>query len=99
MLDILRENWIFFLIGQYPHGPLGGLALTVILAFVCLLLAIPGGLILGGGEGQYHQMDTLSGQRICFCDSRYAVADGTDPPHTQDQPPPESPAAGKQKQG
>lgn len=50
MLDILRENWVFFLIGQYPHGPLGGLALTVILAFVCLLLAIPGGLILGVGR-------------------------------------------------
>ena len=32
MLDILRDNWVLLLIGQYPNGPLGGLAMTLILA-------------------------------------------------------------------
>ncbi|MGH8751406.1 MAG: amino acid ABC transporter permease [Burkholderiales bacterium] len=50
MLEIIRDNWLFFLIGQYPYGPLGGLALTLLLAGVSLLLAVPGGLLLGLGR-------------------------------------------------
>ena len=33
--------------GQYPNGPLGGLALTLILAVMGLLLSLPLGLLLG----------------------------------------------------
>jgi len=35
------------MIGRYPHGPLGGLALTLLLALISVFLAIIGGLILG----------------------------------------------------
>ncbi|VVE21101.1 amino acid ABC transporter permease [Pandoraea anhela] len=41
MLDILSDNWLLFLIGQYPNGPLGGLALTLILSIAGLLLSFP----------------------------------------------------------
>ena len=32
MWDILKDNWLLLLIGQYPHGPIGGLAATLGLA-------------------------------------------------------------------
>lgn len=47
MIDLIRDYWLYFLIGRYPNGPLGGLALTVLLAAAGLLLAIPLGLVLG----------------------------------------------------
>lgn len=50
MLDILRENWLYLLIGQYPNGPLGGLALTLAIAAVALALAIPLGIVLALGR-------------------------------------------------
>ena len=43
---IVRDNAPLFLIGQYPHGPLGGLANTLILAASALVLAFPLGLLL-----------------------------------------------------
>lgn len=46
MLDILRDYWPMFLVGQYPHGPLGGLSLTLILAFCGLLLSMPLALLI-----------------------------------------------------
>lgn len=46
MLEILKENWLYLLIGQYPEGALGGLALTLVLAGCGLALAIPGGVLL-----------------------------------------------------
>ena len=30
-LEMVDTYWVFFLIGRYPHGPLGGLALTLLL--------------------------------------------------------------------
>ena len=47
MVDLIHTYWLYFLIGQYPNGPLGGLALTVLLAALALLLALPIGLLLG----------------------------------------------------
>jgi polar amino acid transport system permease protein len=47
MLDLIQTYWVYFLVGQYPNGPLGGLALTVSLAALALLLALPLGLLLG----------------------------------------------------
>ncbi|GGE53156.1 amino acid ABC transporter permease [Agaricicola taiwanensis] len=41
MIDLIREYWLTFLIGQYPNGPLGGLAMTIILAFCGLLASFP----------------------------------------------------------
>ena len=47
MLDIIQTYWLYFLVGQYPNGPLGGVALTVALAALALALAMPVGLLLG----------------------------------------------------
>lgn len=50
MVDIIRDNWLLFLVGQYPNGPLGGLAATLILAFIGLLLAFPCAMLLALGR-------------------------------------------------
>ena len=39
--DIIRDNWLLLLIGQYPHGPLGGIVATLILSILGVLLAFP----------------------------------------------------------
>jgi polar amino acid transport system permease protein len=41
VLDILRDNWLLLLVGQYPHGPLGGIAATLILSVLGIALAFP----------------------------------------------------------
>jgi polar amino acid transport system permease protein len=41
MLEILQNNWLLFLVGQYPHGPIGGLAMTLFMASISLLLCFP----------------------------------------------------------
>jgi polar amino acid transport system permease protein len=50
MFEILEENWLYLLIGQYPAGPLGGLALTLAIASVALALALPVGILLAMGR-------------------------------------------------
>ncbi|MFL9926875.1 amino acid ABC transporter permease [Herbaspirillum lusitanum] len=44
--SILRDNWVLLLIGQYPNGPLGGLAITLLLSIAGLLLAFPVSVLL-----------------------------------------------------
>ncbi|ROZ78081.1 amino acid ABC transporter permease [Ramlibacter sp. WS9] len=46
ILNILRDNWTLLLIGQYPNGPLGGLAITLLLSVLGLALAFPLGVVL-----------------------------------------------------
>jgi polar amino acid transport system permease protein len=46
MLDILIHNSHFLLLGQYPDGPIGGLALTLILSLTGLAFAFPLGVLL-----------------------------------------------------
>jgi polar amino acid transport system permease protein len=46
MWTILSENWQVFLIGQYPNGPLGGLALTFLIAIICLALTFPSAILV-----------------------------------------------------
>jgi polar amino acid transport system permease protein len=46
VLELIQDYWVYFLIGQYPNGPLGGLALTLLLASLGLLLAFPIGLAM-----------------------------------------------------
>ena len=41
MLEILENNWLLFLVGQYPHGPIGGLTMTMFMAVVSLALCFP----------------------------------------------------------
>jgi polar amino acid transport system permease protein len=47
MIELIHTYWLYFLVGQYPDGPLGGLALTVLLASGVLVLSVPLGLVLG----------------------------------------------------
>ncbi|MEX3670544.1 amino acid ABC transporter permease [Paraburkholderia phenoliruptrix] len=46
MFDILRDNWTLLLIGQYPHGPLGGIVLTILLSLSALIIAFPLGILV-----------------------------------------------------
>jgi polar amino acid transport system permease protein len=41
LIAIVRDNWLLLLIGQYPNGPLGGLACTLILSLLGIVLAFP----------------------------------------------------------
>ena len=41
MLQIVKDYWLLFLIGQYPHGPVGGLAMTLFMAGLGLALSFP----------------------------------------------------------
>jgi len=47
IVDILRVYGMQLLVGSYPNGPLGGLALTLILACAGLLGAFPLALVIG----------------------------------------------------
>ena len=46
VIDILRDNWLLLLIGQYPNGPLGGIACTLILSVLGIVLAFPVSVLL-----------------------------------------------------
>ncbi|WP_222622051.1 amino acid ABC transporter permease [Variovorax sp. PAMC26660] len=46
MFSILREYGVLLLVGQYPNGPLGGLAITLVLSALGLLLAFPLGVAI-----------------------------------------------------
>ncbi|HSV78497.1 MAG TPA: amino acid ABC transporter permease [Ramlibacter sp.] len=43
---ILRDFWPLLLVGQYPSGPLGGLAITFALSVLGIVLAFPLGILL-----------------------------------------------------
>lgn len=47
MLEILHDYGLILLIGEYPHGPLGGLAMTLVLAAMALLLSFPLAVLVG----------------------------------------------------
>jgi polar amino acid transport system permease protein len=47
VIDLIHHYWLYFLIGQYPDGPLGGLVLTLLLGTAALALALPLGVVLG----------------------------------------------------
>jgi polar amino acid transport system permease protein len=40
-IGIVQDNWLLLLIGQYPNGPLGGVAATLILSALAIALAFP----------------------------------------------------------
>ncbi|GFE60265.1 amino acid ABC transporter permease [Geobacter sp. AOG2] len=44
---VITDNFTYFMIGRFPHGPLGGLGLTLYLAATSCVLSFFGGLILG----------------------------------------------------
>lgn len=45
--SVVSANMLSFLLGRYPHGPLGGLALTLWLAGTSVVISIFGGLVFG----------------------------------------------------
>jgi polar amino acid transport system permease protein len=47
MGELIASYWLYFLVGQFPQGPLGGLALTLLLSVCALILALPLGILLG----------------------------------------------------
>lgn len=47
MFEILRDYGVMLLIGQFPHGPLGGLSLTLLLAGTGLICAFPLAVLFG----------------------------------------------------
>jgi polar amino acid transport system permease protein len=55
VIDLIRNYWLYFLIGQYPDGPLGGLALTLLLGAAALALALPLGVVLGLARTSSHR--------------------------------------------
>jgi len=46
MLQIVQDYALMLLIGEYPHGKLGGLALTLIISALSLLLTFPCSILL-----------------------------------------------------
>jgi len=45
--SVISTNIVYFMVGRFPHGPMGGVLLTVYLAVASCLLSFVGGLILG----------------------------------------------------
>lgn len=41
IVKIVSDNWLLLLIGQYPNGPLGGIAATLLLSVFGIALAFP----------------------------------------------------------
>ena len=40
LIKIVSDNWLLLLVGQYPNGPLGGLACTLIVSVLGIALAL-----------------------------------------------------------
>lgn len=47
LLHIVHDHGLLLLMGQYPHGPLGGLLCTLLLSLFAVLLSLPLGILLG----------------------------------------------------
>ncbi|MGH6861135.1 MAG: ABC transporter permease subunit, partial [Phyllobacterium sp.] len=46
MVEIVSQYWLFLLVGDYPKGPLGGLAMTLIIAGLSLALTFPSAVLM-----------------------------------------------------
>lgn len=46
IFEILRQHWLFLLIGEYPKGPLGGLAMTLLITVLSMSLSFPCAVII-----------------------------------------------------
>jgi polar amino acid transport system permease protein len=41
LFNILHDNWLLLLVGQYPNGPMGGIVCTLVLSVLGIALAFP----------------------------------------------------------
>jgi polar amino acid transport system permease protein len=41
MLDLIRESGLYLMIGEFPNGPIGGLALTLLISLLAMALVFP----------------------------------------------------------
>ncbi|TPQ50150.1 amino acid ABC transporter permease [Prosthecomicrobium hirschii] len=46
MIEVLRDNGFYLLVGEFPHGPPGGLLLTLLLAACTMALVLPGAILV-----------------------------------------------------
>ena len=49
-ITIIRDNWLLLLVGQFPNGPLGGIAATLILSVLGIVLAFPLSVLIALGR-------------------------------------------------
>ncbi len=66
MWEILSNNWLLLLVGQYPSGAMGGLVATVGLAIASLLLAFPFGILLALGRISTHRIFYVPATAIVY---------------------------------
>jgi polar amino acid transport system permease protein len=46
IINIVHNYWLLLLVGQYPNGPLGGLAATLLLSILAIAFAFPVSILL-----------------------------------------------------
>jgi polar amino acid transport system permease protein len=46
MLELIRESGLYLLIGEYPAGPVGGLALTLMISLLAMALVLPAAIVV-----------------------------------------------------
>ncbi len=68
MYAILRDNWLLFLVGSYPHGPLGGIAATLLLSAIGIGAGFPASVLLA-----LAQLSPLRAVRLPALWLRYAL--------------------------
>ncbi len=68
MYAILRDNWLLFLVGSYPHGPLGGIAATLLLSAIGIGVGFPASVLLA-----LAQLSPLRAVRLPALWLRYAL--------------------------
>jgi polar amino acid transport system permease protein len=46
MLDVVQQYWPYLLFGSYPNGPIGGFAMTLVIAIISLVLTFPSAVLV-----------------------------------------------------
>ncbi len=46
MLEVISHHFLVFLVGEFPHGPVGGLAMTMILSLLALAITFPAAVVV-----------------------------------------------------
>ena len=74
-IEILRDNWLLLLIGQYPNGPLGGIAATLILSVLGIVAGVSAERAAGAGALSPWRAAALAGDGAGLHRARRAAAD------------------------